>query len=623
MSKATLIATLMAVVSVFSPAAKAQAPLKKKPSAKSDQPTYMITAHTVVPDDSGIVTIQRNNYVIVHGSEVLRVQYDSSLNCSSCDAPGMHGWFDTEGPDLSQVPQVGVPIRACEMEAAHPGLLMARPQSVSAPCMVRYLSSNWLIFVLAPNGGIKMDDYVEFEILGETNNVGVVAAPPAHPSAQSASSNDPYADIAVPVQSGSAATATSRPNMNPPRKDIPAIAKAANGAIVSIITSDKDGKPVAQGTGFLVSKDGRIVTNYHVIKDASSAIVKLPDGAFYDVDGVVAFDKARDLAVIKAHGQNFRVATLGNSDRVQVGEEIVAIGSPLSLESTVSNGIVSGIRTVEKEGGKYLQITAPISPGSSGGPLFNMAGEVVGITTLYLEGGENLNFAIPINDAKRLLSASSKVQDFPVETEAAKSEAHAEAAPSASANPITPRDYYKQLYDAGGILDSFVCFHDDPSLQWFFTFTIDAYDERWDKAFKVVNLWYQASKASKEAPPVTEEDRKALQTKQSIEASRPIVHFMFDEAVSTMDGLGAGTEAYLRRGRPLLEYSVYYKGVMTNSGNFRDTGDLWTFDLSPTLNQTDKIVLTFEPTTLRYVQRVSGTALVSGMCEKIPIKQSN
>jgi S1-C subfamily serine protease len=196
----------------------------------------------------------------------------------------------------------------------------------------------------------------------------------------------------------------------PPRKDIPAIAKAANGVIVSIITSDKDGHPVAQGTGFLVSKDGRIVTNYHVIKGASSAIVKLPDGAFYDVDGVVAFDKARDLAVIKAHGQNFRVVTLGNSDRVQVGEEIVAIGSPLSLESTVSSGIVSGIRTIKEEGGKFLQVTAPISPGSSGGPLFNMAGEVVGITTLYLKGGENLNFAIPVNDAKLLLSADSKAE---------------------------------------------------------------------------------------------------------------------------------------------------------------------------------------------------------------------
>src|SRR5207253_8032870 len=130
--------------------------------------------------------------------------------------------------------------------------------------------------------------------------------------------------------------------------------------------------PIAQGSGFFVSKDGLIVTNYHVIEEGSSAVVRLPDGASYVVDGVLASDKARDIAVIKAHGQNFRTLTLGNSDRVQVGEEVVAIGSPLSLESTVFIGIVSGIRAVKEDSDKYLQITAPISPGSSGGPLFNI-----------------------------------------------------------------------------------------------------------------------------------------------------------------------------------------------------------------------------------------------------------
>lgn len=209
----------------------------------------------------------------------------------------------------------------------------------------------------------------------------------------------------------------------PPRMDIPAIAKAANGAIVSIVMSGKDGHALAQGSGFLVSKDGLIVTNYHVIAEGTSAVVKLPEGAFFVVDGVLASDKARDLAVIKAHGKSFRTLTLGNSDQVQVGEEVVAIGNPLSLESTVSNGIVSGIRTVEEEGGKFLQVTTPISPGSSGGPLFNMAGEVVGITTLFLKGGENLNFAIPINDAKRLLSNQSAVlRSLPDEAEEASKE---------------------------------------------------------------------------------------------------------------------------------------------------------------------------------------------------------
>ncbi len=100
----------------------------------------------------------------------------------------------------------------------------------------------------------------------------------------------------------------------PPRKDIPAIAKAANGAVVSIVMSDKDGHPVAQGTGFLVSRDGRVVTNYHVIQHGSSAVIKLPGGAFFVVDGVLAADEARDTAVIKAHGDNFRTVALGDSN---------------------------------------------------------------------------------------------------------------------------------------------------------------------------------------------------------------------------------------------------------------------------------------------------------------------
>src|SRR5271157_4783618 len=187
-----------------------------------------------------------------------------------------------------------------------------------------------------------------------------------------------------------------------PRKDIPAIAKAANGAIVSIVMN-KGGRPFAQGSGFVVRPDGVIVTNYHVIAEGTSAVVKFPDGTEFAVDGVVASDKTHDVAVIKTHGKTFRTLVLGNSDQLQVGEEVVAIGNPLSLESTVSNGIVSAIRTVEDEGGKFVQITAPISPGSSGGPLFNMAGEVVGITTSHLVGGQNLNFAIPINDVKLML----------------------------------------------------------------------------------------------------------------------------------------------------------------------------------------------------------------------------
>lgn len=201
---------------------------------------------------------------------------------------------------------------------------------------------------------------------------------------------------------------------SPPRKDIPAIVKAANGAIVTIFV--KAGDTRIEGTGFIVSPDGAIVTNYHVIRTGNVAVVKFPDGTVLPVDGVLAADKDRDLAVIKIHGKTFKTLTLGNSDRVQVGEEVVAIGDSLGLELTVSNGILSGVRTVEKEGGKFLQTTAPISHGNSGGPLFNMTGEVIGINTLFFEGGENLNFAIPVNDAKDLLSdVSSKLQGLPNE----------------------------------------------------------------------------------------------------------------------------------------------------------------------------------------------------------------
>lgn len=226
----------------------------------------------------------------------------------------------------------------------------------------------------------------------------------------------------------------------PPRKDIPTIAKSANGAIVTIVTANND-KPIAQGTGFLVSADGVIVTNYHVIETGNVAIVKFPDGTAFPVDGVLASDKVRDLAIIKIHGKTFRTLTLGNSDRVQVGEEVVAIGNPLSLESTVSNGIISGVRTSKDRGGSFLQTTAPITHGSSGGPLFNMIGEVIGITTLGFEGAGNLNFAIPINDAKSLLQNRAQLQHLPnePETSTVQAQSHDENAPAPESEWIAIR----------------------------------------------------------------------------------------------------------------------------------------------------------------------------------------
>ena len=436
----------------------------------------------------------------------------------------------------------------------------------------------------------------------------------------------------------------------PPRKNIPAIAKAANGAVVSIVMSDKDGNPIAQGSGFLVSKDGVILTNYHVIAEGSSAVVKLPDGAFYVVDGVLAFDKARDVAIIKAHGENFRTLTLGNSDRVQVGQEVVAIGNPLSLESTVSNGIVSSIRTIEDEGEKYLQVTAPISPGSSGGPLFNMAGEVIGITTMYIKGGENLNFAIPINDAKHLLLANSaKLRDFPNESEPAQAQTHdgdtsppaTSSTPVAQTNP-SDRDYYKQLYDAGGFskdTPDYVCFSDDAYSGTFFTFFAGAYDKDYAGALDMIEtLKTLGSYKDLDVEKKAEADSSFIVI-NSTQEKAPYVNFLGRD---TLNSLSSDGQTFYRNGGRSLYETVYQKGVKVNTLAYKWNGTSWFLPVPPTdpnaeIKISKTLYLSIEPTTMRYVDSAEVTVTVGdgetaatnprsygpwpGTCEKLPAKQ--
>ncbi len=428
-----------------------------------------------------------------------------------------------------------------------------------------------------------------------------------------------------------------------PRKDIPSIAKGVNGSVVSVVMSDKDGNPIAQGTGFFVSKDGLIVTNYHVISEGSSAIVKFPDGAFYLVDGVLASDKTRDVAIIKAHGESFRTLTLGNSDRVQVGEEVVAIGNPLSLESTVSNGIVSAIRTIEEEGGKFLQVTAPISPGSSGGPLFNMAGEVVGITTLKFKGGENLNFAIPINDAKLLLQTkSSKIQALPNEPEPKETQTHdGDAHPSVSvAAPQTipsARDYYQQLYHAGGFsngLPNGVCFSDDAHSGTFFTFVAYAYDKDYYDAQAKLPTFEQSQAAG--FPNVTPEEMTQFKIMERVQGTAPYVTFLMK---GWLESFPPKAQQFFHSGGRILEESVYDKGVKTNTLEYLWDGSSWLLSIPPAdpnaYTRTSKILrLSIEPNTMRYVDSTTVTITVGngetaatdtsqygpwgGVCEKVP-----
>jgi S1-C subfamily serine protease len=200
---------------------------------------------------------------------------------------------------------------------------------------------------------------------------------------------------------------------SPPTTDITTISQAATKASVVIVTSDAAGKPLSQGSGFLVSRDGKVVTNAHVILGAASAIAKFPDGAFYEVEGFLGADASIDIAVLKLRtsGKEFPFLRFADVDHVAIGQHVIAIGSPMSLENTVSDGIVSALRNARDLDPKLssnlrvFQTTAPVSPGSSGGALLNMQGEVIGITSFGIVTGQNLNFVIPISYAKPLLES--------------------------------------------------------------------------------------------------------------------------------------------------------------------------------------------------------------------------
>jgi hypothetical protein len=179
------------------------------------------------------------------------------------------------------------------------------------------------------------------------------------------------------------------------------IARKAFGSTVLLVMEDANGQPLSLGSGFFV-RDGEVASNLHVVEGAARGYAKIiGQKTKYDIEGITAVDPKRDLVVLKISGARARAVALGNSDSIQIGETVYAVGNPQGLEGTFSQGIVSSIREVGTD--KLLQITAPISPGSSGGPVLNGKGEVVGVSVATFRGGQNLNFAIPSNYLKTLL----------------------------------------------------------------------------------------------------------------------------------------------------------------------------------------------------------------------------
>lgn len=164
------------------------------------------------------------------------------------------------------------------------------------------------------------------------------------------------------------------------------------------------------GTGFVLNKEGQILTNNHVIKDARQIEVTLSNRKKYKAQ-IVGTDPSHDLAVIQINAPDLTPATLGDSKNLQVGQKVFAIGNPFGLSGTMTKGIVSSIRQVREADGTYIdeaiQTDAPINPGNSGGPLLNSRGDVIGINTMIATGGaeqsSGVGFAIPINAAKSVL----------------------------------------------------------------------------------------------------------------------------------------------------------------------------------------------------------------------------
>ncbi len=178
------------------------------------------------------------------------------------------------------------------------------------------------------------------------------------------------------------------------------IAKRVSPTVVVIQGNTDSGTLL--GSGFIISNDGKIVTNLHVVRDLKTATVHLADGQTFDSISVIATDQRRDLAIVQIAAFDVPYLTLGNSNSVTVGERVMVIGNPRGLEGTVTAGILSSVR--DDDGHKILQTDAAVNPGNSGGPLVNSKGQAIGVVSFKLRSAEGLNFAVPINDVRGLLN---------------------------------------------------------------------------------------------------------------------------------------------------------------------------------------------------------------------------
>jgi serine protease Do len=207
----------------------------------------------------------------------------------------------------------------------------------------------------------------------------------------------------APAANGQFYNATAKPGSV---REVSSLVKQIGEAVVQVKT------PGGLGSGFFLNEEGYLITNFHVIEGETEISVEVYhqkngqlDRETYKQVKIIAINKFQDIALLHIEDKDapkFKAISLGSSDALSVGEGVFAIGSPLGLERTVTQGILS-TKTRQMEGQLYLQTSTQINPGNSGGPLFNLAGEVVGITNMKITMGEGLGFAIPVELVKNFL----------------------------------------------------------------------------------------------------------------------------------------------------------------------------------------------------------------------------
>jgi len=200
-----------------------------------------------------------------------------------------------------------------------------------------------------------------------------------------------------------------------------------------IMVSDDSGRVIGSGTGFIVSDDGKLVTNRHVANAGPRIVAKVPGGRQYRVLGALAEDSDQDLVVLQIENSNLPALTLGSSDDISVGTPVVMIGNPLAMESTVQEGTVSGFRkflgtrrwieiTAAVASGRQdinqqvihgqgLQVVTAVAPGSSGSPVLNSSGKVIGVVTAVERAGQTTALAIPVEAVKELVSRAARMEE--------------------------------------------------------------------------------------------------------------------------------------------------------------------------------------------------------------------